>query len=204
VMRYGLAGSTDWGALVSAAASGDGSAPPTWQNALADQALVQAAQWSASKPVVQVNRARTAALAHQGYQYMDTLESWRPAIFAAAASMSIISGTLTYRRRKVPEAWMLYGTLSLLSGAVAWFTRPGFLRPSPAPMPSEATSPSPGDPSPPAPGVLAEFLGWLDRKVASFEQENPRWQSQTWTRLARDTGFGTIKQPYVKALLLPS
>jgi len=158
---------------------------------LSSQALAEAARLAAEQPPVIVNRARAAALVDYGYDRLDLYERWRGAIFALTASLSAISLAMAYRRWPNPEATTLYTTSALGNGIVAWITRPDALRPEPAPTP----------PTSDAPESMAQFLGWLDRRVGRLNSEEPGWERQTWHRLARDLGYGRMNPP-TQALLL--
>lgn len=161
----------------------------------ARSALVEGTQAYAQSPAVVVNRARAAAALDYGYEKLDQYERWRPTLFAASAAGCAISIAAATKRRKVPEAVTLYSLLALISGGVAWFTRPDALRPAPAPSPVPQ---APGE----GPGAVDQVLGWVDRRVEHLNQTEPGWETATWQRLSNDLGFGKITSP-VRELLLP-
>lgn len=202
----------DWGLLVDRANSSlqrnTGMTLPGVTASLTNQVLEEATKWTTDRESVIVNRARSAALADYGYEKLATYYKWRPTIFASSAAVSAISATMAWKRRRVPEAIILYGLSSLFSGAVAWFSRPNALRPAPAPMPPAAQEPAPvpqeaieqGAPPPAEPSAVAEFLGWLDARVKRLNQARPGWESQTWQRVAHDLGYATLN-PHVAILI---
>lgn len=215
VVYQGLAeaspASSSFYGLVSASTAQAGA--PSLTDAMTAVALQQAADYATRSTTMVVNRARAAALADYGYEKMQQFESYQPLIFAVSASTLGISVAMGIRRRRVPEALALYSTLGLLSAGMAWFTRPAALRPAPAPIPAAVLNPAavvapppaaPGQPAPevlpvpPAPidpGLFAQVLGWLDRRVAERSASNPGWEAGTWHRLAYDLGLGTITSP---------
>lgn len=156
---------------------------------LQNRAIDAFVRTTAAQPMVQDNRARTAAAVDYVYDAIETYERWRPTLFALASVGALASAAMAYRRRKVPEAWALYLTTLGLSGATAWATRPAALRGEPAPVP-------PPDPNLPASGTstMAQILGWADRRADRLDQTEPGWQVRTWRRLAHDLGFGTMNQ----------
>lgn len=161
---------------------------------LTNAAIGQGAQYAASLPVYRVNRARGAAVADLGYQALDVWSKWRPWVFAASCVGFVSSlGAITYRR-KVPEAWPVYGAAVVASGAVAWFTRPDAFRAPPAPPPADVSA-KPSD-------SMQRLLGWIDSKVENNSTTRPGWESATLNRLANDLGMGTlVAQPNVQVLL---
>lgn len=169
-------------------------------SALANRALVEAAEWSVDKPLVRVTRARGAAMTDYGYRLLAAYERWRPTIFATSAAVCGLSLGMGYVRRRIPEGWVVYGILAGVSGTLAWFTRPDAFRPPPAPLPPSVAGLAGTAPPKEAPGALARFLGWLDRRVQLMSTEQPGWEAQTYSRLSRDLGFGTMS-PAVRVLL---
>lgn len=169
------------------------------------QVLDQTAQWAAGRPSVQMTRARAAALADYGYRKLDTFYRYQPTIFAASAAVAAVSLAMAWKRKKVPEALALYLASGGVSGAVAYVSRPSWLRSAPpAPLPPTAGTPAPpapdtppGAPPPPVtpPGPFAQFLGWVDARIEHANRNRPGWESQTWRRVAHDLGYGTLKPP---------
>lgn len=171
-------------------------------NQLTGQALVTAAQVAVTTPVVRQNRARAAVVVHEGYDWLETWDRWRPTVFALSAAGAAVSWSMAYKRRKLPEALALYTLTGGACSALAWLTRPAALRPPPAAMPAPApgTVPLPGQTAPPPPGALAQLLGYLDRRAATLSIERPGWEGTSLRRLARDLGAGTL-EPYADVLL---
>lgn len=160
-------------------------------SSVAQQALSEAGRWAADQPRVRVNRARGAALIDYGYDWIDSLEKWRPFIFTGSSLAAGAAGFTLWKRRKVPEAWMVYLPLTLLSGGLAWLLRPSALRPPPAPPPQTVKEPS---------KTLQQFLGWLDGRVQKLTVKYPGWEPRAYTQLAQDLGWSTIP-PYVTGFL---
>ncbi len=160
-------------------------------DAITQAAMQQAAGSAMAMPVVAVNRARAAAAVDAGYDAMATYMAWRPVLFAASVTGSVVAGAALVRRHKNPEAIALYGIIGALSALTAWFTRPDMLR-------SPVVQAMPTDPN--APSGMAGAVGWLDDRVARNSQERPGWEAATFKRLAGDLGMGTLN-PAVQALL---
>lgn len=202
----------DWQLLVDRTAqaveTGTGMALPDVGRSLTDKVLLEAARWTTDRDSVIVNRARSAALADYGYEKLAVYYKWRPVIFASSAAVSAISLAMAWRRRRVPEALILYGLSGIFSGAVAYTTRPNLLRPAPAPLPPVAQTPAPvppeaiaaGAPPPADPSAVAQFMGWLDSRISKLNRTRPGWEAQTWHRVAHDLGYGTLN-PHVAMLL---
>lgn len=171
-------------------------------NQLTGQALTTAAQVAVATPVVRQNRARAAVVVHEGYDWLETWDRWRPTVFALSAAGAAVSWSIAYRRRKLPEAVALYCLTGTAASVLAWFTRPAALRPPPAalPVPAPGTVPLPGQTAPPPPGALAQLLGYLDRRATALSGERPGWEGAALRRLARDLGAG-ILEPYAEVLL---
>jgi len=160
-------------------------------NTVASGAVDTAAGLAAEQPLVRVNRARAAAGIDYGYEKLEVYEKWRPLIFLGACAGTAASGFALWKRKKIGEAWATYLTTGGVSAAVAWFTRPDFLRPAPAPVPVA----TPGEPPPTSTPAMQQVLGWLDRRVQANNLNRPGWETRTWQRVARDLGFGTLKPP---------
>lgn len=207
-----------WAQVVNQAAgqmaSGQGLTVSGISSSVTNQALAEAGRWAADQPMVRVNRARGAALIEYGYDWIDALDRWQPYIFTGSTAAALASSFALWKRRRVPEAWVVYLPLLGLSGGLAWLMRPAALRPAPAPVPVSAQKSAPepsvgpvGPISAPAastapgpPGTLQQFLGWLDRRVAKLTTKQPGWEPQAYTRLARDLGWSTIPS-YVQGFL---
>lgn len=143
-----------------------------------------------------VNRDRTAASIHWGYEQLAKYEAIRPSLFATSLVGLALSVSMITKRRRVPEAVTLYSVLAAMSAGAAWFTRPDALRPAPAPVPPAA----PGEDDS-GQGAMAMVLGWADRKAQVLDATyGPHWRDATWRRLARDTGFDTM-HPYAESIL---
>lgn len=169
-------------------AAAGGLTPGKLGGALAQQVLNEAASSAADTPLVQVNRARAAALVDYGYDKLDQYDRWRPYIFAGSAGTCALSVAAVIKRRKIAEAWPLYLVLAAMSGGLAWVTRPGWLRGAPAPLPTKQTD---------SPSSLNTMVGWLDRRVDQNTHQQPGWEAETWQRVAQDVGFSTIP-PYAQ------
>lgn len=165
---------------------------------LADTAVVEAAQWATDKPVVRVNRARSAALVDGLYDLIDTFEKWRPTIFAVSGASCALAISMIAKRRKIPEGWVLYSVIALGTGTIAWFTRPYALRPAPAPL-SSTVKTQDGEKTQDN-QALAQFVGWIDRRVERNSNQRPGWEAGTFQRLSDDLGTGTM-HPGVRTLL---
>lgn len=162
---------------------------------LSSAAISSAAEYATNRDDVRVNRARAAAAVDYGYDKMEQYERWRPTIFVASSAVCALSLALMFKRRRVPEAYVVYLTSAAASAGMAWFSRPDALRPAPAPMP-----PLPPGQEPP-PGAMAQVLGWLDRRVQANTSADPGWEARTWRRVARDLGYGTL-DPHTEVLLV--
>jgi hypothetical protein len=145
----------------------------------------------AKQPVVLTQRARAAAALSYGYEWMDTYDAAQPWLFCAGVAGAIASGYGLYKRRKNPEATVLYSLTGLASVALAYLARPAELRAAP-----EVADPS----NPPTPATAA-LMGWLDGRVVDLSAKYPGWEAATWRRLAEQMGQGTIA-PAVQTLLL--
>lgn len=179
-------------------------------SSIVQQSLAEAGRWAAEQPLVRVNRARGAALIDYGYDWIETLDRWRPYIFTGSAVGAGLSAFALWKRKRIPEAWVVYLPLLGVSGGLAWLLRPAALRPPPAPLPTslqkspEASTrassgaisglgATQGPPPPPKPtGTLQQILGWLDRRAAKLAVKEPGWEPQAYTRLARDLGWDTM------------
>jgi hypothetical protein len=157
---------------------------------LTETALTTVAQFATSNSDVIMDRARAAALADVGYQYLDDYTNAQPGLFFLSCVGLLASGYALYARPHKPEPIALYSITALLSAAAAWITRPAALRPAPTPA-AAATASTP---------VMAGVLSWLDNRVATRTAEQPGWEAATWNRLATDTGNAPL-DPAVAALL---
>lgn len=158
-------------------------------------ALIGAAKSAAKSPAVVINRGRAAALTRWGYNQLDTFNRHRPTIFAISAGLCGMSVALGYRRRKVPEGLALYSMSAIMTGLLAWLTRPDALRPDKT-MATVTPDGQVIETEAEGPGTMSQVLGWLDAKHAQLNQESPGWQRATWRRLANDLGYDTIPSPY--------
>ena len=201
----------DWRSFVSQATSSLQSAGVSvpsiagMSGAFTAQVLDETAKWAADRPSVLVNRARVASLADYGYQKLDTFYRYQPTIFAASAAACAVSLAMAWRRKRVPEALAMYLAAGGVSGTVAYFSRPSWLRAAPPaplppgagtpppPLPDEPPDPQPLPPTPPGP--LASFLGWLDARVERANSSRPGWEARTWRRVANDLGYGRLEPP---------
>lgn len=144
---------------------------------LTSAALNSVATAATMNPTVLQDRARAAAVLNLGYSSLDTYDSMQPILFWGSLVGAIASSYAGAKRRKVPEAVSLYTLTGLTCGAVAWLTRPAFLRPAPTPAEAAATTPATG-----------AAIGWMDARVAKLNASQPGWEAQTWRRFAQDAG----------------
>ncbi len=151
--------------------------------AVGSAAMQSAAAGLVQSPEYLQNRERLAAVTELGYEVMDFYDAYQPVLFILGLLGTAIGGTALAKRRTNPEAVALYGISTVVSAAVAWLTRPAFLRPAPAPVPEGAVS---------SPGALGETLGWLDHRAAGLTAAKPGWEAQTLARLLGDLGTGTL------------
>lgn len=155
------------------------------------QVLQQVAAGATDIPVVAQSRLRLAAATHLGYEQLDRYAAWRPTIFALACVGALVSTAAAVRRRKVPEAVVLYSLTGLGSAGLAWVTRPVAAPPAATQLPPvEAKQAS----------TTAQVLGYLDRRGADLTRRQPGWESRTLARLLRDVGAGTL-HPAVNILV---
>lgn len=176
-------------------------------NPLTKALLQSAADTTTALPIVQQNRARAAAIIHEGYDKLAMYYQFRPILFALSASSAAFAFAMLYKRPKNTEAITLYSTAGILSSGLAWFTRPAIFRPAPAPLPSVASQSSApamqqmSTPSPtPESAALAEYLGMIDKRVEKLDRESPGWESRTYMQLANDLGIGKLYPPVHTAL----
>jgi hypothetical protein len=210
-----------WTSVINQAAQGLTSGTASTSSigsAVVKQSLAEAGRWAADQPMVRVNRARGAALIDYGYEWIETLDRWRPYIFTGSTVAAGLSAFALWKRKRIPEAWVVYLPLLGISGGLAWLLRPAALRPPPAPLPvslqnsSQAApvasqrsisglgaSPAPQE-APKATGTLQQILGWLDRRAAKLAVKEPGWEPQAYARLARDLGWSTMPS-YVTGFL---
>jgi hypothetical protein len=155
-------------------------------------AMQTAAGTLAAYPGYTQNRARLAAVTHLGYQGVDFYNQFQPVLFILGCVGTAVGAAALHKRHKAAgEAIALYGISTVVSAAVAWFTRPQFLRPTPAPVPESAQT---------DPGVLGNTLAWADGRVDSLSHSDPGWESRTLARLLADLGMGTM-DPATRALI---
>jgi hypothetical protein len=156
---------------------------------LTETALTSVAQMATSDPAVIQDRARAAALADVGYQYLDEYEQMQPMLFFLSCAGLVASGYALWKRPHKPEPITLYSITALLSAVGAYMTRPAALRAAPTPA-AAATASTP---------AMAGVLSWLDNRVKARTAAQPGWEAQTWNRLAGDTGHAPL-DPAVAAL----
>jgi hypothetical protein len=156
--------------------------------------MVQVAETVATVPAVQTNRARAAAVVELGYEGVDFIQEYKPALFLISILTAIASGYALKRRYKVPEAAGLYSTTGLASVAMAWITRPDFMKPA-----AVVDTPAP-DSNAPAGSVTSSALKWADARVAKLTAKDPGWEGRTLARLYNDIGPGTM-DPAVQVIL---
>lgn len=169
-------GAVDWGEL------GKG---------LAQTAATQAAEAAVAVPEVRINRARAASAAQLGYSAVDQFNDSKPVLFIVGLVGAAASGYGLYKRRKVPEACVLYALTGILSAGLAYVSKP-------AAVTSAAPTPAAADPQ--APSAVRRMLAWLDARADRLSQEQPGWESRTLGRLWGDVGLGTMN-PAVQVLL---
>jgi hypothetical protein len=153
------------------------------------KALDWVADEAASTPAVIINRARIAAVVDAGYSAADRYAAIKPGLFVAGLVGALVSGYALSRRRKNPEAVVLYAISSIASLAVAWVSRPDALVGA-APAAAPAAASEPGSKSS---GFFKSSINWADGRVALRTATQPGWESATFNRLMRDLGHGTMK-----------
>ena len=158
---------------------------------LGNTAVSKAAEVAADAPAVRINRARIASMVQLGYATMDGWELAKPWVFLASLTSAAASGWGIYKRKKVPEAVTLYSITGVISLALAYASRPSYLRGS-APVPPAADAQ--------APSAFRQALAWTDGRVERLSREQPGWESRTLARLWTDLGNSTMN-PAVSALL---
>ena len=156
--------------------------------------MVQVAETVTSVPAVQTNRARAAAVVEMGYEGVDFVQEYKPALFLISVLGAIASGYALKRRYKVPEGAGLYSVTGLASVAMAWITRPDFLKPA------AVVSTAAPDSNAPAGSVTSSALKWTDARVAKLTAKDPGWEGRTLVRLWNDIGQGTM-DPAVQVIL---
>jgi hypothetical protein len=166
-----------------------------------------------SIPGYEETRERAAALVAKGLDIEDAYQRNRKWIFTGALCGMGASGYAWWKRRRIPEAHPLYGTLFILSTATAWLTRPPKPPAPPAApgqaAPAETTAPvptsSPGTPAPATEAPRGGFVGWLDSERARRAKTDPQWADRT---MAKAVATGAVKPTwnnlpeYLRALVL--
>jgi hypothetical protein len=130
-------------------------------------------------PAYVINRNRVGALLHDGFSAMDTYESIKPALFIGSL-LGMAGSGYGLVKRKGAEAKALYGILFALSAVTAFVTRPGGS--SPADATPEDVEAAPQD---------AATVGWIDRRVAALEAQDPNFADAAFQRLVQMPGIKT-------------
>jgi hypothetical protein len=168
-------------------------------------------------PGYEENRERAAVLVAKGQAAEAFYQRNRKWIFTGALCGMGASGYALWKRYRIPEASVLYGSTFLLSSVVAWLTRPpaapagivpgaaptpGVVAPAPAPPVPTGT---PGTPLPATETPKGGFVGWLDTERARRAKTDPQWADKTLTKAV---GAGVVQPtwqslpPYLQALVL--
>lgn len=144
---------------------------------LTSAALNSVATAATTNRTVLQDRARAASVLDLGYSTADAYDTWQPVLFWGSLVALIASSYAGAKRKKVPEAVTLYTLTGLSSAAMAWITRPAFLRPTPTPAQATASTPA-----------MGAAIGWMDARVAKLDATKPGWEKAAWTRLAQESG----------------
>ena len=140
-------------------------------------------------PAYVINRNRVGALLHDGFSAMDTYESLKPALFIGSL-LGMAGSGYGLVKRKGAEAKALYGVLFAISAITAFVTRPtGETVPADA-SPADAAA-APQD---------AATVGWIDRRVAALEAQDPNFADAAFQRLVQMPGINTQFQQLPAAI----
>lgn len=150
------------------------------------------------QPEYVANRDRVAAVVHEGFAYYDTYKAFQPVIFGGACIGAAISAMALYKRRKVAaEAKILYSGSFLLCAAIAWFTRPDFLKGGSS-VPSDAPAGTPKTKD-------SSLVSWVDDKVEALKGQDPNFADATIQRLVNMPGIATQfkkMNPVIRAVIV--
>lgn len=146
-------------------------------DAITSAALNSVATVATTNRTVLQDRARAASVLDLGYTAADAYDQWQPFLFWGSVLGVIASSYAGAKRKKVPEAVTLYALTGIGSAVMAWVTRPAFLRPAPTPAEAAASTPA-----------MGAAIGWMDARVAKLDASRPGWESNTWRRLAQESG----------------
>ena len=117
-------------------------------------------------------RRRAAVVGHDSHMVMDWYQTARPALFWGSLAAALGSGVMLWLRRKHgTEALISWGALTLVSGGVAWMTRPGGPGAGAAPKAGESDS------------AIAATYRWLDQRASELDRAEPGWEAAALARL---------------------